>query len=188
MGRNSIIILPLPKMFNFNNRESKSESHSDFHEKSQRVMSDSLQPHGLYCPWNSPGQSTGVDDSCSLLQGISPTQGLNPGLPHCRQILYRSSHQGSPITGKQSHKSRKWDSLQNRLELFKNFLNAWKSCFGLKETNKKWQLTETHDLYLVLGTRKIYIWYIKYYWETLNTEYFILFILNLFSMIGTKIV
>ena len=45
--------------------------------------------------WNSPGQTTGVG-SCSLLQGIFPTQGLNPGLPHCRQILYYLSHQGSP--------------------------------------------------------------------------------------------
>ena len=35
-------------------------------------MSDSLQPHGLYSPWNSPGQNTGVS-SCSLLQGIFPT-------------------------------------------------------------------------------------------------------------------
>ena len=34
--------------------------------------------------------------SLSLLQGISPTQGSNPGLPHCRQILYQLSHQGSP--------------------------------------------------------------------------------------------
>ena len=34
--------------------------------------------------------------SLSLLQGIFPTQGLNPGLPHCRQILYQLSHQGSP--------------------------------------------------------------------------------------------
>ena len=34
--------------------------------------------------------------SCSLLQGILQTQGLNPGLPHCRQILYHLSHQGSP--------------------------------------------------------------------------------------------
>ena len=32
----------------------------------------------------------------SLLQGIFPTQGLNPGLPHCGQILYHLSHQGSP--------------------------------------------------------------------------------------------
>ena len=45
--------------------------------------------------WNSPGQNTGVG-SRSLLQGIVPTQGSNPGLPHCRQILYQLSHQGSP--------------------------------------------------------------------------------------------
>ena len=44
--------------------------------KSCSVMSDSLQPHGLYCPWNSPGQNTGVG-SLSLLQGIFPTQGSN---------------------------------------------------------------------------------------------------------------
>ena len=31
-----------------------------------------------------------------LLQGIFPTQGSNPGLPHCRQMLYRLSHQGNP--------------------------------------------------------------------------------------------
>ena len=46
-------------------------------------------------PWNSPGQNTGVG-SLSLLQGIFPTQGSNPGLPHCRRILYQLSHQGSP--------------------------------------------------------------------------------------------
>ena len=44
-------------------------------------------PHGLYSPWNSPGQNTGVG-SLSLLQGIFLTQGSNPGLPHCRQVLY----------------------------------------------------------------------------------------------------
>ena len=44
--------------------------------------------------WNSPGQNTGVG-SLSLLQGIFPTQGLNPGLPHCRWILYQLSHKGS---------------------------------------------------------------------------------------------
>ena len=58
-------------------------------------MSDSLWPYGLYCPWNSPGQNTGVG-SYSLLQGIIPTQGLNPGFLHCRQIFYPLSHQGSP--------------------------------------------------------------------------------------------
>ena len=58
-------------------------------------MSNSLQLHGLYSPWNSPGQNTGVG-SLSLLQGIFPTQGSNLGLPLCRQILYQLSHQGSP--------------------------------------------------------------------------------------------
>ena len=58
-------------------------------------MSDSLWPHGLYSPWNSPGQNTGVG-SLSLLQGIFPNQGSNPGLPHCRRILYQLSHKGSP--------------------------------------------------------------------------------------------
>ena len=48
----------------------KSESHS--------VTSDFLKPHGLYSPWNSLGQNTGVG-SHSLLEGIFPTQGLNPG-------------------------------------------------------------------------------------------------------------
>ena len=55
------------------------------------VMSDSLQPHGLYSPWNSPGHNTG-EGSRSLLQGIFPTQGSNPGFPHCRWILYQLSH------------------------------------------------------------------------------------------------
>ena len=49
------------------------------------VVSDSLRPHGLYSPWNSPGQDTGVG-SLSLLQGIFPNQGSNSGLPHGRQI------------------------------------------------------------------------------------------------------
>ena len=47
------------------------------------------------CPWDSPGQNTGVG-SLSLLQGIFPTEGSNPGLPHCRWILYQLSHKGSP--------------------------------------------------------------------------------------------
>ena len=48
-----------------------------------------------YSLWDSPGQNTGMG-SLSLLQGIFPTQGLNPNLPHCRQILYQLSHKGSP--------------------------------------------------------------------------------------------
>ena len=63
--------------------------------ESLSVMSKSLRPHGLHSPWNSPGQNTGVG-SLSFLQGIFPTQGSSPGLPHCRRILYQLSHKGSP--------------------------------------------------------------------------------------------
>ena len=48
----------------------------------------------LLRPWDFRGQSTRV--GCHfLLQGTLPTWGLNPGLPHCRQTVYRLSHQGS---------------------------------------------------------------------------------------------
>ena len=59
------------------------------------VVSNSLRPHGLYSPWNSLDQNIGVH-SLSLVQGIFPTQGSNPGLSHCRWILYQLSHKGSP--------------------------------------------------------------------------------------------
>ena len=54
-----------------------------------------VTPCTIYSPWNSPGQKTGAL-SLSLLQGIFPTLGSNPGLPHCRWILYQLSHKGSP--------------------------------------------------------------------------------------------
>ena len=67
---------------------------------SRSVMSNSLQPHGLWptrllCPWNSSGKNTGV--GCHfLLHGIFPTQGLNPSLQPCRWTLHQLSHKGSP--------------------------------------------------------------------------------------------
>ena len=66
------------------------------------VLSGSFRPHGLepsrlFCPWDSPGKNTGV--GCHfLLQGIFPTQGLNPGLPHCKLILYSESPGKPKIT------------------------------------------------------------------------------------------
>ena len=65
---------------NYVEAESGSESHS--------VVSDSWPPRGLYSPWNSPGQNTAVGN-LPLPQGIFPTQGSNPGLPHCGRILYQ---------------------------------------------------------------------------------------------------
>ena len=69
-------------MQSVNTERMRSESHS--------IVSDSLWSHGLYNPWGSSGQNTGVG-SLSLLQGIFPTRGSNPGLPHCLQILYQLS-------------------------------------------------------------------------------------------------
>ena len=120
----------MPNMFFPFSTHMKSESRS--------FMSDSLWPHGLYSPWNSPGQNTRVFwkildfpypgdlpnpgfepgsptlqmdsllvepqgkpknigvGSLSLLQRIFPTQKLNWGLLHCRQILYQLSYQEKP--------------------------------------------------------------------------------------------
>ena len=89
---------------------------------SHSVVSDSLPPHGLDSPWNSPGHNTGVG-SLSLLQGIFPTQGSNPGLPHCRQILYQLSHKRSPLLDLEEVLIREWNPLR------KNFLTLIKLRF-----------------------------------------------------------
>ena len=70
--------------------QGKKNFNSDIENESCSVVSNSLEPHGLYSPWNSPGQNTGMG-SFSLLQGIFPTQELNQGLLHCRWILYQMS-------------------------------------------------------------------------------------------------
>ena len=70
-------------------------------EWSPSVVSNSLRPHGLQparllCPWYFPGNNTGV--GCHfLLQGVFPTQGLNPGLPHCRQMFLPSEPPGKSL-------------------------------------------------------------------------------------------
>jgi len=78
-------------------------------------MPDSATPWTVACtkllrPWDFPDKSTGV--GCHfLLQGIFPTQGSNPGLPHCRQTLYRLSHQGNP--GNKEEEKKKRDAAGN---------------------------------------------------------------------------
>ena len=98
MNQPQVYICPLPP-----EPPSQVPVHPDSVSESRSVVSDSLQPHGLYSPWNSPGQNTGVG-SLSLLQGIFPTQGLNPGLLNCRQIRYQLSHKRSPISHMSSSK------------------------------------------------------------------------------------
>ena len=83
--KNPIIIVPLQPLWLI----------FSVNVKVAQVVSDSLRPHGLYSPWNSLGRNTEMG-SYSLLQGIFPIQGSNPGLPRCGQILYQLSHKGSP--------------------------------------------------------------------------------------------
>ena len=66
-------------------------------------------PQELYSPWNSPDQDTAVG-SLSLLQGIFPTQGSNPGLPHCTRILHQLSHKGNCNTKmyRENFKTQVW--------------------------------------------------------------------------------
>ena len=60
--------------------------------QSRPILWDTID---LHSPWTPPGQNTRAG-SLSLLQETFPTQGLDPGLPHCRWILYQLSHKGSP--------------------------------------------------------------------------------------------
>ena len=72
----------------------RSEEISDVAQSCQTLY-DAMDPTRLLCPWDFPGKNTGM--GCHfLLQEIFPTEGLNPGLLHCRQTLYHLSHQGSP--------------------------------------------------------------------------------------------
>ena len=88
------------------------------------AMSNSLRPRGLYSLWDFPGQNTGVV-SCSLLQGIFPTQGSNPGPPNCKQILYQLSHQGSPCTWRVWKRRWSEDFDLVTINLFCFYLGLW---------------------------------------------------------------
>ena len=85
-----------------------------------------LQPTRLLCPWAFPGKNTGV--GCHfLLQGIFPTQGSNPGLLHCRQILYQLSQQGSPWMSRVYIKTGRKPGGTEKCK----FSMDWKRCFFL---------------------------------------------------------
>ena len=99
------------------------------------AMSDCLRPHGLYarllCPWGFSRQEPGV--GCHALhQGIFPTLGLNPGLLHCRQILYHLSHQGSPLKSynySYSHEVISYYGLPFFVVVQKTFSSTWPFLF-----------------------------------------------------------
>ena len=105
------------------------------------VMPDSLWPHGLQpirllCPWDFPGNDTGVGRHF-LLQGIFPTQGLNLGLLHWRQILYLLSYKGSYIDANKNirlvimrkGKGESQGTDLSKANIFKQVLEMW----GIKQ-------------------------------------------------------
>ena len=137
-------------------RDYSLDSYTLTESKSRSVVSNSLRPYGLYSPWNSPGQKTGVS-SRSLLQGIFPTQGSNPGLPHCRWILEQLSHKGCsrrlqwvayPFSSSSSW-TRNW---------------TWVSCIG-GGFFTSWATREAHTLTLVkvlfFGLKSGFSWFME---------------------------
>ena len=82
---------------------------------SQSAVLGSVRPRGLrparlLCPWDSPGKNPGV--GCHrLLQGIFLIQGLNPGLLHCRQILYHWATGEAPLVILSSYFKIRADSM-----------------------------------------------------------------------------
>ena len=96
-----LVFIPIPKKGNAKDCSNYHTialiSHSSKMKESENcsVMPKDLQPCGLCSPWNSPSQSTWVGKPFPSLEAF-PTQGLNPGLPYCRCILYQVNHKGSP--------------------------------------------------------------------------------------------
>ena len=89
-----------------------------------------LRSHGLYSPWNPPGQNTGVG-SLSLLQSIFPTQGWNQSLLHCRWILYHYQESPPIFWGpdKPTHWKRPqfWERSEARVEGDNRGWDGWMS-------------------------------------------------------------
>ena len=121
--------------------------------KSHSVVSNSLWPPGLYSPWNSPGQNTGVG-SLSLLQGTFPTQGSNPGLPYCGWIFYQLSHKGSPRILEWVAYPFSGGSSQPRyggIPLLFTFWKQWLHKWNIKLSLNMWALVKFHYfLYMIM--------------------------------------
>ena len=102
----------------------------------QSYLTDSLGPLGLYSPWNSPGQNTGVC-SLSFLQGIFPTQASKPGLPHYRWICYQVSHMRSP-------RILEWVAYPFSREYSQSRNQTWVSCIAGRFFTK-WAVREENQ-------------------------------------------
>ena len=99
------------------------------------VPSHGLRPARLLGPWNFPGKSIGV--GCHfLLQGIFPTWGLNPVLPHRRQTPYPLSHQGSP---------RERREIEGRIKYLKSLSPGTLPLSGTADSEQMSSLTSGRD-------------------------------------------
>ena len=131
-------------------RDDSNTSHLLYKSESEScsVVSNSLWPHGLYTSLNSPGQNTAVG-SLSLFQGIFPIQWLNPGLPHCRRILYQLSHKGSP-------RILEWVACPFSRQIFqpKNWISI--SCIA-EQFFTNWAIREAHLLYTLLLLHQLHL-------------------------------
>ena len=95
------------------------------------TLCNPMEPARLPCPWDFPGKNTGV--GCHfLLQEIFPTQGLNPGLLHCRQRLYHLSHQGRAQCV--------WILTLTRTNRCKSPVSVWVSCEKALDSRIIWIL------------------------------------------------
>ena len=111
-------------------------------------MSVSWRPNVLYSPWNSPGQNTGVG-SFFLLQGIFPTQGLNPGLPHCRWILYQGSHKGNPKCSEHFHYSMVGQTHLTQRLFYNKVLNVLCNLLNTESENRVAVWVQTVGVFIV---------------------------------------
>ena len=161
----------------------QSDHHNVSESESHPVMSNCLWPHGLYSPWNSPGQNTGVG-RLSLLQGIFPTLGTsNPCLPHCRQILYQLSHT-------ESKRTLEWASYcfssrsscprnQTRISCIAGrFFTNW-AIREAHSVNSNHQFTKVITILLTMLFPMLYIsspWHLFYNWKLVPLDPLYLFL------------
>ena len=119
----------------------------------KRKLLSHVQPR-LPTPWHSPGYNTGVG-SVSLLQGISPTQGSNPGILHCKWILYQLSYQGRPAhSGEGNDNPLQYSCLENPTDR-----EAWRAIVhGVAKSWASWANVHTCSQYTSTGEESQNIW------------------------------
>ena len=102
------------------------------------VVSNSLQPHGLYSLWNSlDHQNIGVG-SLSLLEGIFSTQGSNPGVPHCRWFFTcwatREAQEYWSVVAYPFSSRSSWSRNPTRVSCF---ADGYFTCWAIREAHEQ---------------------------------------------------